>query len=149
MATFWQSFLRVNAQFLAKELRKAADQLDILAPGSPKLGYILFGGINMASIEVVDTSAPLNATVSFLDAEGNPTTADDVPQWSSDNDAVVSVVASADGLSAEVTIGGPGAAVVSVNTTNTDGSTASAQGTVTVLPGDAVVGSVEFAAPVV
>jgi hypothetical protein len=144
--TFWQTFLRINGQFLAKELRKAADQLDILAPGHPVLGYVVIGG-KMASIEVVDTSAPLAATVSFLDAEGNATTADDVPVWSSDNEAAATVVAAADGLSAEVSIGAPGAAIISVSTTNTDGSTASAQGTITVLPGDAVVGSVEFTPP--
>lgn len=100
----------------------------------------------MASIEVVDTAGSLNASVSFLDAHGHPTTADDVPAWASDNEAAASVAASEDGLSAVVSILAPGAAIISVTTTNTDGSTASAQGTVTVMPGDAFIGEVSFEA---
>lgn len=98
----------------------------------------------MASIEVLDTSGPLNASVAFVDAHGHPTTADDIPAWSSDNEAAASVAASEDGLSATVSILAPGAAIISVSSTNTDGSTAAAQGTITVLPGDAVIGEVSF-----
>lgn len=144
---FKEQFLRANADVLERWLRHLADKLHQLIPGSPVLGSLLFfnkGEISMASIEVLDTSAPLAASVAFLDAEGHPTTADDVPAWASDNEDAATVTAADDGLSASVEIGGPGAAIISVTTTNTDGSTASAQGTITVLPGDAVVGDVTF-----
>ena len=98
----------------------------------------------MASIEVPSDSAPLDATVSFLDAEGNATTADDVPQWTSDNEDAATVTASEDGLSARVEVVNPGAAIISVHSVNDDGSTVDAQGTITVLAGDAVIGEVTF-----
>ncbi len=146
---FKEQFLRANAEVLERWFTHLALKLHELIPGSPVLGSLLFfqkGEIHMASIEVVDTSGPLAASVSFLDAEGFPTTADDVPAWASDNESSATVSASEDGLSASVEIGGPGAAIISVTSTNTDGSTASAQGTVTVLPGDAVMGEVTFEA---
>lgn len=99
----------------------------------------------MSQITVPDNSNPLNATVVFVDAEGSPTTADDVPQWSSSDESVATVMASEDGLSASVAIGAPGATVISVTTTNDDSSTATATGTITVEPGDAVLGEVNFA----
>ena len=98
----------------------------------------------MASIEVPSDSAPLSASVQFLDAEGNVTTADDVPQWSSDNENAATVEASEDGLSATVEVINPGAAIISVLSVNDDGSEVAAQGTVTVLAGDAVIGEVTF-----
>ena len=150
---FREQFLRANAVVLERWLRHTADKLHQLIPGSPVLGNLLFfneGTVLMASIEVLDTAGSLNASVAFLDAHGHPTTADDVPAWSSDNEAAVTVAASEDGLSAVATVVAPGAAIISVTSTNTDGSTASAQGTVTVMPGDAVIGEVTFeeAAPV-
>lgn len=138
--SFWKRLAVLNAPFLARSLRQLADELEALYPGSPLLAAVIFwtGGIpTMASIEVPDNSAPLNATVSFLDAEGAPTTADDVPRWSSDNETAAVVTAFEDGLSATVEIGAPGAAIISVDSTNDDGSTVHAQGTITVLPGDA------------
>ena len=99
----------------------------------------------MGMISVQDTAADLTATVVFLDAEGNETTADDVPQWSSDNEDVATVQASDDGMSATFVIGSPGAAVISVDSTNEDGTSVHSQGTITVLPGDAVSGDVQFA----
>jgi len=138
----FKKLVRLNAAFIIETLQK-------LIPGSPKLAFLLFhnGGIKMASITVPDTSAPLSAAVKFLDAEGFETTADDVPAWSSSDSTVADVTAAADGLSAEVAIGGPGVALISVSTTNDDGSTAEAQGTITVQPGDAVIGDVSFEAP--
>lgn len=147
---FREQFLRANAVVLERWLRHTADKLHQLIPGSPVLGSLLFfneGTVLMASIEVTTESESLNASVAFLDAEGNPTTADDIPEWLSDNEAAATVEASEDGLSAVVSIGSPGAAIISVSSTNTDGSTASAQGTVTVLPGDAVIGEVTFTEP--
>lgn len=102
----------------------------------------------MGMISVETGSADLTATVTFLDADGNPATPDDVPQWSSDNDATATVTASADGLGGTVVIGGSGAAIISVDTTNTDGSTVHSQGTITVLPDtDVATGDVQFTAP--
>lgn len=142
-------FLRQNAALLSEWLRKTASQLDDLIPGSPALGFMYFTqeGALMASITVPDDSAPLAASVSFLDSEGSPTTADDVPAWTSSDESVATLTASEDGLSAEVAIGAPGVALIDVTTTNDDGSTASAQGTVLVQPGDAVMGEVSFTAP--
>ncbi len=140
-------FLRTNAAFLEELLRRIADDLHALIPGSPKFGVLLFHsteGAFMASITVPDNSAALAAAVSFLDAEGQPTTADDVPVWTSSDESVAVVTASEDGLSASVEIGAPGVALIDVTTTNDDGSTATAEGTITVQPGDAVIGEVTF-----
>jgi hypothetical protein len=141
-----ERFLRLNAALLEEWFRGFADKLHELIPDSPSVSYILFydKGVSMASIEVLDTAAPFGASVGFVDAHGHPTTADDVPAWSSDNEAAATVAASEDGLSATVTVVAPGAAIISVNSVNTDGTTAGAQGTVTVLPGDAVLGEVTF-----
>lgn len=144
---FKEQFLRANAVVLERLLRHWADKLHQLIPGSPVLAFLTFtneGNIVMASIEVTTESAELNASVAFLDAEGNPTTADDVPAWSSDNEAAATVAASEDGLSAVVSVGSPGAAIISVTSTNADGTTAAAQGTVTVIAGDAAIGEVTF-----
>lgn len=98
----------------------------------------------MGEITVPDNAAPLNASVTFLDAEGHETTADTTPVWSSSDESVATCEAAEDGMSASIPIGAPGAAIISVSATNDDGSTAEAQGTITVQPGDAVIGSVEF-----
>lgn len=103
----------------------------------------------MGEITVKDESGPLSATVTFLDAKGAPTSPDLAPTWSSSDENVATVEASDDGLTATVTVGSPGAAVIEARTTETDeesGDTADivAQGTVTVQPGDAVIASIEF-----
>lgn len=102
----------------------------------------------MGAITVKDSDAALHASVSFLDAKGAPTAPDDVPQWASDNENAATVEASEDGLSASVTPGLPGAAIISVTSTDTDGTIVTAQGTVTVQPGEAVIGEVTFEPPV-
>jgi len=144
-----QRFLRVNALLLEELLRRAADQLRALVPGSPAFGIpIMFHtteGVFMASIEVLDTSGALSASVGFVDVHGHATTADDVPAWASSDEAVATVAASEDGLSADISIVGPGVCLIDVSSTNDDGSTAAAQGTITVKPGDAVLGEVSFA----
>jgi hypothetical protein len=98
----------------------------------------------MGEITVPDTEPNLSASVTFLDAEGHETTADDVPQWSSTDESVATVTPSEDGMSATFEVGGPGAAVIEVRSTNTDGSEVVSQGTITVQAGDAAIGSVEF-----
>lgn len=99
----------------------------------------------MASITVPDNSADLAASVAFLDAEGFATTADDIPAWTSSDESVATLTVAEDGLSAAVAIGAPGVTLIDVMTTNDDGSTAQAEGTITVQPGDAVIGDVSFA----
>jgi monomeric isocitrate dehydrogenase len=79
-----------------------------------------------------------------MDAGGNQTTPDDTPQWSSTDESVASVMAADDGMSASVQVGSPGAAVVEVSTTDSDGDTHVFQGTVTVQPGDVEVGEITF-----
>ena len=99
----------------------------------------------MGEITVPADADPLNATVKFLDSEGNETTADETPQWSSTDETVAVVTATEDGMSAEVEIGSPGATVIEVSTVEANtGAQIVAQGTVTVQPGDVAVGSVEF-----
>ena len=137
---FIRQLIRLNAAFLIDLLQK-------FVPGSPAIAILLFHDertVVMASITVSDTEAPRSASVAFLDAHGHPTTADDVPAWVSSDEAVATVAASEDGLSGTVTFVAPGVALIDVTTTNDDGTTASAQGTVTVQPGDAVIGEVTF-----
>lgn len=99
----------------------------------------------MSVIEVKADSAPLGASVKFLDSEGHETPADDVPRWSSSDEAVATLTVAEDGLSASVEIGGPGASQIEVRSTEANtGAEVVAAGTVTVLPGDAVVGDVSF-----
>lgn len=146
---FWNRLAQLNAPFVAASLRKIADQVEAIFPGRPAWAIpIIFnneGEYFMASIEVRDSDGPLTGTVTFLDAKGAVTAPDDVPAWASDNEDAATVVASEDGLTGVVTIGGPGAAIISVTSTDTDGTEISAQGTVTVLAGEAVSGSVDFA----
>lgn len=148
MSGFWTKLATLNAPFLAATLRKLADEIEQLFPGSPKwtteVIFIKGGVYSMGAITVKDSDAPFGATVTFLDAKGAATNPDDVPQWSVDDPNVATVVASDDGLSATVTPGLPGAAIVTVSSTDTDGSVVSSQGTVTVQPGEAVIGDVEF-----
>ncbi len=146
---FWERLLVANAQALVKELRRAANALEVAAPGPPVLAIpVLFyttKEIAMGEITVNDDAAPFSGTVKFLDAKGNETPADDVPTWSSSDESVATVEASDDGLSATVTAGNPGATVIEVSSVEANtGEAVVAQGTVTVQPGDAVIGDVEF-----
>jgi len=147
---FKERFLRLNAALLEEWLRAVADKLHELIPGSPVVGFILFydKGVSMSAIEVKADSAPLSASVKFLDSEGNETPADDVPRWSSSDEAVATLTVAEDGLTASVAVGGPGASQIEVRSTEANtGAEVVAAGTVTVLPGDAVVGDVSFEAP--
>lgn len=66
----------------------------------------------MAFLLPVGTKVAL--TVSFTDADGKPARVDGTPVWASSDEAIVSVVAEADGLSATATNVSAGAAQVSV-----------------------------------
>jgi hypothetical protein len=145
----------MNAGLLSTILHTIAEKIEETAPGHPHSvsagwQYTLKPGqevsFDMGEISVSNEDAgTLSATVSFTDAGGHPTTADDVPSWSSSDESVASVAASEDGLSADVTITGtPGSAIVSVHSVNDDGSEVDAAGTVHVMAGDATMGSVEF-----
>ena len=152
--TFLQRLIHNNAQFLAKEFRKLADQLDAAAPGKAVVAFPLMfqtpqGDINVSDIQVQDDSAPLSATASFLDARGNPTTPGGTPTWTSSDESVATVAANEDGMTGTVTIvGGLGAAQITcTDPESTDDSSDDviAVGTVSVVPGRATVGNIEFA----
>lgn len=148
MENFKHRFVRLNAALLEQWFRHIADKLHELIPGPPTIAFILFHDERntvMASIIVPDDSAPLVGSVAFMDAHGHPTTADDVPAWTSSDESVAVLTVADDGLSASVEILAPGVTLIDVLTTNDDGSTAAAQGTITVQPGDAVIGEVTFA----
>jgi len=148
MSSFWQRWVHANVEFLDAWFERAKR----LFPGPPAYGVpIIFTTptkeTSMGEITVPSDSGALTGRLSFLDSEGHETTADDVPQWTSTDEAVATVTPSDDGLSASVEIGGPGASVIEARSMNDDGSEVVAQGTVTVQPGDAVIGSIEFEQP--
>lgn len=148
MGRFFHRLAQLNSAFLSKSLRALAEQIEHMFPGPPVWAsppiFHTEGEVQMGMISVQDDASPMHASVTFLDAEGNPATPDDVPQWSSDNEDAATVEAAEDGLSATVSIGAPGAAIISVDTTNEDGSSVHSQGTITVLSGDVVSGDVQF-----
>jgi hypothetical protein len=143
---FWNKLAQVF-----RLVRELVAMIDAHGPGSPAFGVVAFiteKESNVGDITVVDSDQPFTGTATFLDAKGAVTTPDTVPVWSSDNEAAATVVASDDGMTGTVTPGLPGAAVISVETTETNtGATVTAQGTVTVQPGDTVIGSVDFTPP--
>jgi hypothetical protein len=152
--TFFQRLLQNNARFFAKEFRKLADQLDAAAPGKPVVAFPLTfyttkGGPEVSDIQVRDDSAPLTATATFLDARGNPTTPGATPTWTSSDETVATVEASEDGMSATVTVvGGLGASQITCTDPESEGDDTDdvvSVGTVSVVPGQAVVGDIQFA----
>lgn len=148
MIDFFDRLITYNAHLFADVLRALADQLDAAAPGPPAVAFpVLFSDgkeLFMGSITVGDDSAPLAASVTFKDAKGYDTQPSGTPAWSSSDESVASVAASADGLTAEVTVGAPGAAVIEVVEQDESGEEIVAQGTITVQPGDAEIGEVTF-----
>lgn len=140
--------VRIDAQRLAQGLRELAEQIGLGLSGQARVSIIAFvtkEDISMGAITVKDVDSELTASVTFLDAKGNPTEPDDLPVWASSDENVATVTASSDGLTATVTPGNPGAAVVSVSSTNSSGDAMASQGTVTVLPGPAEsIGDVTF-----
>lgn len=152
--TFFQRLMHNNAQFLIKEMRKLADQLEAAAPGKPVTAFPLVfysspnGGPEVSDIQVRDDAGPLTATVTFLDAKGNVTSAGGTPTWSSSDEGVATVDASEDGMTATVTVvGALGASQITCVDPESEGDTADdviSVGTVSVIPGQAVVGDIEF-----
>lgn len=151
MIDLFNRLFAFNAHLFADALRALADQLDSAAPGPPVVAFpVLFSDgeeLVVGSITVADDSGPLSATVTFRDAKGYETQPSGTPQWSSTDRNVASIEASEDGLSATITVGAPGAAVIECSETDESGEEIVAQGTVTVQPGDAEIGDVNFGVP--
>jgi hypothetical protein len=152
----WDRFVENGS--LSRLLRMAAVEVERLETGAGGAAVAVMvwhrtkGGPLVGELTVKDTSGDLAATVTFLDAEGHETSPDQVPVWSSSDESVATVTAADDGLSATIAVGGPGVTLIEARETETveetgETSEVVAQGTLTVQPGDAVIGSVEFAAP--
>ncbi len=102
----------------------------------------------MSDVTVPDTTPTQTATVTYLDADGDPATPASTPAWSSSDESIATVDASADptGLTATVTLtGAVGSATISAATTNNDGTLVTASGTVTVTAAEPATGDVTFA----
>lgn len=143
MRGFWARLAETNLEFFEKLFERAKR----LLPGTPRYGVIFFHDkqeTSMGEITVPDTNQALTANVTFMDADGNQTTPDDVPQWTSSDESVASVSADEAGTSATVQVAGVGATVIEVRTTDDDGDEHVFQGTVTVQPGDVEVGEITF-----
>lgn len=155
MRGFLDRLIRHNGSFIAHALREAAKQIELAAPGSARAGIMLFittGGIKMAEFQASDELVSATGRVAPLDAKGNPTVLDGTLAWTSSDESVATVeVDPSDQLSATVTIGNPGVALIEAVSQEMDNETGDAyefraQGTITVTPGDATVGSIEFTA---
>lgn len=122
--------------------------IQMLFHADPAVGVIIFNtGGNMAlNPTVPDNHAPFNATLAYLDAQGNPATPDTTPTWASDNEDVATVQAADDGMTAVVTLTGQlGAAIISASETETGADAPIlAQGTITVIGSDAVTAKIDF-----
>jgi len=135
------------------ELIAALAALDRTIPGHTAFGVLLYHTNErntMGEITVKDDETTLHASITLLDAEGHPTSADSPPSWASSDDTVVTAHAADDGLSATFDVGAPGSAVVTVTAIEThdgtgDPTSIEFTGLVNVVAGDAVTGSVEFA----
>jgi hypothetical protein len=110
------------------------------------------GGIrSMGEITVNEGDPPISATVSYVNAQGAAAEASDTPVWSSADDAIASVEASSDGLSATVTplssgdAEGGTAVVISCVAHDREGDEVRSEGTVTVQPGgEVLIGEITF-----
>ncbi len=92
----------------------------------------------------------VTASVSFADADGNPAKVDGAPVWASDNEAVATVAASSDGMSAVVTSVGLGTAQISVVADADLGSGVvelKGLGSIEVISGTAVTATINFGEP--
>jgi hypothetical protein len=146
--------ITLDTKKLVAGLINLGKQLGIYVGGSPVMAILIIDRkVVMSDITVKDTDPDTyNAATEFKDADGNVTTADDVPVWASSDPSIATVVAADDGLSATVTKTNTiGATVISVDSMNASGVDVHAQATLTVTPGDEVSGDVTLtpAAPVV
>ena len=114
----------------------------------PASATIAFEGGNMSDITVPDTTTSLTATVAYEDADSDPATPVSVPAWSSSDESIATVDASADptGVTCAVTLlGALGSATISAAETNTDGTVVTGSGTITVAAAEPATGDVTFA----
>ena len=92
---------------LARVLHFIASEIENQLPQPSITGAVTFTtskGETMGEITVNEGDAPINATVSYVNAKtGEPASASDTPVWSSADDSIASVEASGDGMSATVT----------------------------------------------
>lgn len=114
-------------------------KLDLLLPPPPPPnltdGTIIFQGENMGEISVPAGTVTVNAAATFIDAAGNTGVPATPPVWASADESLATVEASADGLSAVVTLNSVDSDVsdlITATATNADGSVAVASGTITV-----------------
>jgi hypothetical protein len=105
----------------------------------------------VGEITVNEGDPAISATVSYVNADtGEPAQASDTPVWSSADDSIASVEASADGMSATVTplssgdAAGGTAVVISVVAHDAEGDEVRSEGTVTVQPGEVLIGEITF-----
>jgi hypothetical protein len=108
----------------------------------------------VGEITVNEGDPAISATVSYVNADtGEPAQASDTPVWSSADDSIASVEASADGMSATVTplssgdAEGGTAVVISVVAHDAEGDEVRSEGTVTVRPdpNEVLIGEITFA----
>jgi hypothetical protein len=148
---FWSRFFRLFGPFLADELRRAADIVEQLLPGPPTIAFAYFsiGGKQMQNPTLPDTQAPFGGSVTFVDAENNPTTlaADETVTWSSSDESIATVAADpSDPTKVTVSLTGAlGVAVIAASSTNEAGTAVSAQGTITVVASDETAAQIDFA----
>jgi hypothetical protein len=77
---------------------------------------LTFPGVKKMATLVLTDEQKCSLAIAAVDAAGNPAVLAAVPVWASSNPTVLSVVAAADGMSAEITAAGPlGASQVSVS----------------------------------
>lgn len=96
-------------------------------PGPPVKVAVLIEGENMGSTSVPDNSGPVTATATTTDADGQPTTFQSPPTWTSSDESVATVDGSGDpsGLTAVVTPVGIGESDIVASTVNDDGTVVS------------------------
>jgi hypothetical protein len=125
------------------------------APGALMLtvktpdGIIISGELSMLTLQDNQT---VSASIAPVDAKGNPAQVDGVPSWSSSDPGLLTVVASADGLSAVIAAVGPlGTAQLQVAADADLGEgivPLVATADITIVGGQAVALTINFDAPV-
>lgn len=117
---------------------------------------LLFGSFAVSftgdfSMQLPDDKS-VTALLSYTDAKGNPALVDGAPVWTTDRSDIISITPAADGMLAVIAPVGPlGSAQVSVDADADLGAGVTSLvtlGTVEVIAGTAVAGSINFGAPV-
>lgn len=102
----------------------------------------------MTTTTVHDDAQPFGAHLVLLDAQGNPTGADDIPTWTSSDETVASVSSTTpNGLSAIIHVAKPGECDIVASTTDNNGTKIVLTGHLVVEAGAAVSGEIAFDTP--